>query len=74
MKSLFIQDEDPINRYRYNADGQALDTETHKAISAVFEKFVEDGFSPREISHIMQSSIMEHELEAIILPYDEKKS
>jgi hypothetical protein len=73
MKSLYIQDEDPINKYRYNADGQALDAETHKAISAVFEKFVEDGFSPREISHIMQGTIMERELEAIILPYEEKK-
>ena len=58
MNSLY----DNENNYRINESGTQLDDNTRKLVEALFDEWVHvRGFSPREVSQIMQGSI--HELE-----------
>jgi hypothetical protein len=59
MKSLYTES------YGYNPDAIELSTETFKTNSNIFQKYLRLGYSPREISQIMQSSISELELNTI---------
>ena len=60
MKSLYNED------HRYTKAGEALDRATFQAVNSLFMKWAEDGYSPREIAHIMQGAINEMELSTII--------
>jgi hypothetical protein len=40
----------------------ALQSETHAALKEVFRKYVDLGYSPREISHLMQDEVRGMEL------------
>ena len=62
MKSLYNED----HRYTYTKPAEALDMATFQAINPLFMKWAEDGYSPREIAHIMQAAINEMELNTII--------
>lgn len=61
MDSLYREDG------RYTANASVLDEDTTKLLTPVFKKFLNAGYSPREISHIMSSAISMLELEAILL-------
>jgi hypothetical protein len=57
----------------YNEDhtiseiGNQLDVETHTAVSELFDRWIQTyGYSPREVSQIMQSTIHELELTTVI--------
>jgi hypothetical protein len=59
MKSLYNES------YKYTPDAIELSTETFKTNCNIFQKYLRLGYSPREISQIMQSSINELELNTI---------
>ena len=59
MKSLYNES------YGYNPDAIELSSETFRANCNIFQKYLRLGYSPREISQIMQSSINELELNTI---------
>ena len=54
------------DNYRYTDAGDECDDATHKAAKVIFNKFVEMGCSPREISKIMQDAIRDLELAAVL--------
>ena len=43
--------------FKYDAQGNDLSTETRNAVKDIFKKYFNEGYSPREISHIMQDAI-----------------
>lgn len=51
MKSLYNED------FSLNDDGAKLDNEATAALEDVFARFVEQGYSPREISQIVGISL-----------------
>lgn len=51
MKSLYNKD------YRYTQDAMDLDQQTFLALKNIWDKFIAMGYSPREISHVMQDSV-----------------
>lgn len=53
--------------WRYTHDGEELDKLAYYAISKIFQQFLDKGYSPREISHIIQANVSEIELEEVIL-------
>lgn len=59
-ESLFNED------HRYTPDATTLDILTHQALKGIFMQFVEKGYSPREISHIMQLSMFDLELDLVL--------
>jgi len=62
MNSLY----DNENNYRINESGTQLDDNTRKLVEALFDEWVHvRGFSPREVSQIMQGSIHELELTTV---------
>ncbi|KKN28309.1 hypothetical protein LCGC14_0855470 [marine sediment metagenome] len=50
----------------YNEDGNILDSQTCKAIDPIFKKWVEKGYSLRDISHIVLQAVMTLECEHIL--------
>lgn len=60
MKSLYDKN------HRYEPIGMTLDSQATEAIKPIFDRFVEYGFSPREISHMIQSAVDMLELEAVM--------
>lgn len=60
MKTLFD------NNFRYTNDALTLEDIVTSHLKHVFKKHVEEGFSPREISLIMQSAIAMLEMEAVM--------
>ena len=60
MKSLFGDD------YRYSEYGLELDREAASHLKDLFDKYLNLGYSPREISHIIQGSVRDLELEAVL--------
>ncbi len=59
-------------RSLYDENGRYTDAASHLEASAenglrvIFDKYVRDGFSPREISHVLQAGVTMLELMAII--------
>lgn len=60
MKSLYDKN------YRYTTDGTYLDQETIIALGDLFARYVKKGYSPREISHVIQSAIEFMECEFVL--------
>lgn len=65
-KSLY----DENNRLNHN--GRKLDSKVYHAIVRIFKEFVDEGYSPREIGHIMLHSVFEMELRNMISVPKEK--
>jgi hypothetical protein len=62
MNSLYNNEDN----YKINEDGTHLDCDTRKLIEALFDEWVHvRGFSPREVSQIMQGTIQELELTTV---------
>ena len=59
-KSLFKKD------HFYTKEAQKLDSETLHATKDLFEKYVEKGYSPREIEYIMNKTIFDISLEHLL--------
>lgn len=68
MKSLYDKN------YRLTEQGNDLDNRTQYQLSDLFCEFIRNGFSPREIAHLMHSSIIDLELAAVmdVVPEDIK--
>lgn len=60
VKSLYNED------CRHTDDADSLHYETVNALRSIFDKYLELGYSPREISHIMQSTVYDFELAAVL--------
>lgn len=60
MKSLYDENG------KYTEDAMKLDRETNEAIDDLFNKYVADGYSPREISHVMMATVSEIELTLLL--------
>jgi hypothetical protein len=60
MKSLYD------HNHRYTPEADALSNETHLALQGIFDRYIAQGYSPREISHIMQADVWELELSAVL--------
>ena len=59
-KSLF----DENNRYTPNAI--AIDGEANAVLTPIFQKYLNMGYSPQEIAHIMSRAVLENELAALL--------
>jgi hypothetical protein len=64
-KSLYTETES------YSLDAQSLDLETEKVLRPIIEKWMENGYSLREISHVMAKSV--HGLECEISVFNRLK-
>ena len=51
MKSLFRND------YRYTDDAIMLDVELNDVIKPIMEEYINNGFSPREVEYVAQSTV-----------------
>lgn len=60
MKSLYTE------KHRYTDQAIDLTTETSLAVSKIFEKYINLGYSPREIAHLMQQEITDIELNTVL--------
>ena len=60
MKSLYNSD------YRYSFEATDLSEKTLLAVKNIMDEFVAKGYSPREISQIMQMSIQDLEIEKVL--------
>jgi hypothetical protein len=62
MKNLF----DPSHNYRYTEDAACCEDDARAALKVVFRTWIEKGYSAREISHILISSAVWLEGEALL--------
>ena len=60
MTSLYDKD------YRYTEWATILGEQTENALTDIFTNFVDEGFSPREIAHIMCATVAQLELMEVI--------
>ncbi len=60
-KSLFD------NNDKYNRDAFLIETLIETSIRSAFKRFLDDGYSVREIAHVMHLTITDVELESILL-------
>jgi hypothetical protein len=56
MKSLFDEN------HRYTDAAITLDSEFNKNIEELYKKYIDMGYSPREISHVMQLALFDTEM------------
>lgn len=61
MQSLYRETD-----HRYTPEADELDRRAATVIRPLFNEFVQKGFSPREIAHILQGCVTEWELEHVI--------
>lgn len=64
MKTLFSEQPG----FRMNEDARALDREFSKVVRPIFKKYLDMGYSPREISHILYGIALDEELDAVLSP------
>lgn len=50
----------------YNGDAKTLDSEASKIIRPLFKKYIEKGYNPRDISHILSAVVGIEECEFIL--------
>jgi hypothetical protein len=60
MKSLYTEN------HRYTDQAISLGTETGNAVTEIFKKYIDLGYSPREVSYIMQQEIRDIELMEVL--------
>ncbi len=60
MKSLYDTD------HRYTSDARELSEATIAALKHIFAKYVEQGYSPREIAHLMQADVADLEVSSVL--------
>lgn len=60
MKSLFD------NNFRYTNTAANLDAEANSVIKPIFDRYVDIGYSPREISCILSNMVNDLECEAVL--------
>jgi hypothetical protein len=52
--------------FKQNREAGTLQSETHRALVVIFRKYIDLGYSPREISHLMQGEIRSMELVDVV--------
>lgn len=62
MNKESLYDDD----YRYTALADGLDARVRAALQPIFDEYVKFGFSPREISHLIQTTVFEIEHETLL--------
>ena len=60
-KSLYDGD------HRYTREAKALGDKTYDALRHIFEEYVEAGYSPREVSHIIQAEVNDLEYSRVLM-------
>ena len=59
-KKLYAEDD------RYTEVAQALDKDVHAMLKPLFENFIKEGYSARDVSHVIKAAIGDIELETIL--------
>lgn len=59
----FLYDPDSL---RYTSDGNELDRQAHAAIDGIFRQWAEQGYSPREIAHLISWTVSDVELTHVL--------
>lgn len=52
--------------HRYTALADGLDARARSALQPIFDEYVKFGFTPREISHLIQTTVFEIEHETLL--------
>lgn len=52
--------------FRYTATAYEINAYTNSALQVIFGEFVVQGFSPRDIAHVMHAAITDLEREAVL--------
>jgi hypothetical protein len=60
MKNIFRDDE------RYSDVANTLDEETHALLKPLFQRYVSEGYSPRQISHLMHLTVLDLETTSVL--------
>jgi len=60
MKTLYDEN------HRYTPDATGLSANVGRALHSIFKDYIELGYSPIEISHIMHSVVFDLEMESIL--------
>ena len=60
MKSLFDKNAE------WNEAARYLDQEAHDFLKNIFKEYMDQGYSPREISHIIHGSVTDLEIESVL--------
>jgi len=58
---------------RYKEAGIIINEQTYKALKPIFNYWLEEGYGPREISHIMLLATHDLELESVLFSDDKIK-
>lgn len=61
MKRLFDENNDT-----WTSAASKLDREACNVLKPIFEKWIADGYAPREIAHVVQGAATELELQAVM--------
>jgi len=51
---------------RYTPEAFKIDEEAYPTVKAIFDRWIEQGYSPREISHILQACVVDYELYSVL--------
>lgn len=54
------------DKARYTSQASDLDAETYHALLSIFNKWIKEGYSPREISHLMQATVIDVECSTVL--------
>ena len=60
MKNLYDKDA------RYTLQAELVEGEAYPTIRAIFDRWVKEGYSPRDISHILHGCVTECELMTVL--------
>ncbi len=60
MKTLYTSE------YRYTIQANELDDLTHSALRGIFQEFLNQGYSPREISQVMHAAVNDFEVVSVL--------
>jgi len=60
MKSLYTE------QAKLTAEGATLDIEVHDFLETIYAKYIEMGYGPREISHVINNANIHEEFVSII--------
>lgn len=52
--------------WRWTDEARSLAHEIHQAIQPIFDRYVSEGYSPREIAHVIGATANEQELSTVI--------
>lgn len=59
--------------FRYQPKGNSLHVLVHNALSPIYQEQIAQGYSPREIAHVIHHTVFDLEMESILDSRDAQK-